>query len=247
MDYSEAADWCKAKSGRLGIFRIRVLAEVLSGLNRVSSPQFTAAEMETLNDLVECRPISSYKKLIPLTLGLLRQRCFPVLWRSMLEPLNAVQTYYVVSRRWNGPGKPGVRVSGSYPDFGYSIVMFKKAIRCRMADEELLLAGDIFEKADLTARELLPADGVILFYRSAAAEPGEEGNREPEIGQEHDPTVALIAQKPYFAGYDRQHRRINFFDGRLKRAEPGCECLQLDFEYFDFDGRDIFADQKSIV
>jgi hypothetical protein len=240
-DFSTAADWCRAKSGSEGIFRIRVLAEVLARLNTVWPRQYTATEMETLNDLVECGPISSYKESIPLTLGLLRQRYFPVLWRSMLEPLKAVQTYYVVSRRWNWPGKPGVRVLGSYPDFGCSIVNFKKATRRQLADEELLLAGGIFEKADLTVRELLLADGVIVFYRSAAAEPGQRENWEPEIAQEHDPTVAVIAQRPYFAGYDRQYGRINFFDGGLRRVKPGGNWLRLDLEYFNFDGRDIFA------
>jgi hypothetical protein len=241
--FSTAAEWCRTKSGREGIFRIRALAEVLAALNGVRSREYTAAEMETLLDLVERRPISSYKASIPLTLGLLRQRYFPVLWKSMLEPLSVVQTYYIVNRQWNGLGKWGAKVLGSYPDFGCSIVTFKKAIRSQLADQELLMVGGIFEKADLTARELLPADGVILFYRSAAAKPDQEGNWEPEIQQMYDPTEAMMVQTAYFAAYDGRHRRIIFFDGGLRRAELGNYWMRLDLEFFDFDRMDIFEEQ----
>jgi hypothetical protein len=241
-DYSAAEAWCKAKSGKEGIFRIRVLAEVLAGLNGVRQTEYTAAERETLCDLVNCRPIFSYKKSVQAELGMLRQRYFPVLWRSVLEPLSVIQTYLIMSRRGNGAGKGRVRILNTYPSFVCAMVNLKKATWVQLPDEELLLAGCFREKVDVKAGELAPADGVVVLYRSGAYVSGEGKDCEREIQQVRDPTEAFVIQMPYFARYDRPNGRIIFFDGYLRRVEPGIDSLRLDLEYFDFDWRDIFAD-----
>jgi hypothetical protein len=237
-DFSTATDWCRAKCGEEGIFRIRVLAEVLAGLNGILPTAYTPADRQTLCELVSRRPITSNSGNVSVETGLFRQRHFPVLWSTILEPLRVVQAYHIVSRSFTETGKVTVRMMGAYMDFGRAMRVFWQAYRVQQPSEELLLAGSFHKNVDLTARELVPADGVVLFYRSPVGIVDREAKAEVE--QVNDPTMAVVVRTAYFAGYDRQRGQINFFDGGLKRAEPGMVAERLDLEYFDCDSGDIF-------
>jgi hypothetical protein len=242
-DYSEAADWCKAKSAKEGVFRIKVLAEVLAGLNGVRPAGYTDVERQILCDLVSRRPIASYKKSIPPGVGLLRWRYFPVLWNAVVDPLTAVETYQIIGRRECEPGKVKVRVLSSYSELGMAFLDLQRRIdEVKKIDEEWLLVGLLTGNACPATPDLAPAGGVIVFFRSAAPLGQETVEGIPDIVQVNDPTEAVMVQVPYFARYERQHGRINFFDGGLRRVKPGMDSWRLDLEYFDFDWRDIVGE-----
>jgi hypothetical protein len=228
-DYSEAAAWCKTASGKNGVFRIRVLAEVLAGLNRVWKTRYTPEERRSLYNQLIHRPVSSFKKTIPLEVGLRRNRYFPVLWNSELNPLSAVKTWQLIGKRQEGQRSSRTQVLGSFPEFGKSMVAFMNAIRkMPLLGEELLLAGQLEDSAS------------ILFYRFGRAVLAAALDFDPEIEQINDPTQPLMLEWPYFACYDRPHGMLGFYDGALRRIEPGKDRCTLDLEYFDFEDRRIF-------
>ena len=244
-EYSAAAAWCRARTAKDGVFRIRVLAEVLAGMNGLRVSVFTGAEGRVLRELIGRRPISTYIASIPLEMGLARQRWFPVVWSSVLEPLSVVRAYQIVSRGFTGTGKLTVRVLGAYPDFRSAMRVFSRAIRGQRPSEEVLLAGAICEHVDFSARELAVEDGVLVFYRSPVGLFDRSGV--DAIEQVNDPTTELVIRTAYFAGYDRVRGRLNFYDGRLRRVEPGMEAERIDLAYFDFDGSELFEELKSEV
>jgi hypothetical protein len=234
-DYSEAAAWCKAASGKNGVFRIRVLAEVLAGLNGVWKTRYTPDERRSLYNQLIHRPVSSFKKTIPLELGLRRNRYFPVLWNSELNPLSVVKTWQVISKRQDGQRTSRTQVLGSFPEFGKSMLAFMKAIRTAPPlAEELLLAGQLEDAVN------------ILFYRFGRAVVAAGLDFEPEIEQVNDPTQPLILESPYFACYDRPRGMIGFYDGGLRLVKPGKDRCSLDLEYFDFEDKEIFDLQSAL-
>jgi len=233
-DYSEAVAWCKAANGKNGVFRIRVLAEVLAGLNGVWQKPYTSDEKRWLAHKLVYRPVSGYKKAIPLEVGLREHRYFPVLWNFEMKPLSEVKTWQVIRRRQEDRYKCRTQVVGSFPDFGRAMIAFMKAVRkMPLSADELLLAGQ------------LEAD-TILFYRFVSAGLGAAPEFEPEIEQINDPTEPVILQSPYFASYDRPHEMIHFYDGGLRKVEAGKDRCWLDLEYFDFEGTEIF-DLKEVL
>ena len=78
-EYKDAAAWCKAATGKEGVFRIRALAEVLAAMNRVWQTGCTNEEKRELAYLVKDRPLTSYTSGPAVEGGLQLYRYFPVL------------------------------------------------------------------------------------------------------------------------------------------------------------------------
>jgi hypothetical protein len=242
-DYSEAVAWCKAASDKNGVFRIRVLAEVLAGLNGVWQKPYSSDEKRQLAHRLQYRPVSGYKKAIPLQVGLREHRYFPVLWNFEMKPLSGVKTWEVISGRRDGQDKCRTQVVGSFPDFGRAMIAFMRAIRkVSVLGPEVQLIGRL-EATDMGTPGLVTE---ILFYRFVSAGLGPAPEFEPEIEQINDPTEPVILQSPYFASYDRPHEMIHFYDGGLRKVEAGKDRCWLDLEYFDFEGNEIF-DLKEVL
>jgi hypothetical protein len=238
--YGGAAAWCKARSGREGVFRIRVLAEVLAAINGMRLPQPTVAERQLLSELLGRRPVTAYKEAIPVELGLLRQRYFPVVWNRWLDPLRAVSTFQLLCRSEIGGGKTNIRVRDSFGDFSVAVTAFAANVRQESATGgEWLLAGAIEGKIGVTDGEELLESGMLVFYRSKL---GIQGCSGMSIEQVHDPVDQILVRTPYFASYDRQHGLIRFYDGMLKVVRPGERREVMDFSFFDFDCADIFSE-----
>jgi hypothetical protein len=236
--YGGASAWCKARSGREGIFRIRILSDVLSAMNGRRLAEPTVADRHLLRDLLEARPMSGYKEAIPLDAGLLQQKYFPVLWNRWEDPLRVVYPYQLLCLT-GAVGEPArIRVKGSFEYFKAAVASFMAVARQTPASGgEWLLVGIMHGAAKLRDGEVLPDNGVVVFYRSG---PGNAECSKMNIEQVHDPAEPVLIRTPFFASYDRQHRVIRFYDGMLKVVQPGRYLDIMDLGWFDFDCGAIF-------
>ncbi len=214
--YSGAVAFSRAKSGREGVYRILVLSDTLAGLNGVRPATATPAERLRLHEQLAVRPISGYTEAVPLESGLLRQKYFPVLWNRWLDPLIAVDSYQLIHQCKRDGGKTRMRVLDSVAHFTMAVTCFMAAARrVHAPGEERLLIGRLFGEPDLRDGDQVP-EGVLVFYRSKPG--GSDGKG--VIEQVHDPVQHVMVRVPYFAGYDRRHGVIAFYDGMLKRVQP---------------------------
>lgn len=235
-EYAAAVAWCRDASGARRVFRIRVLAEVLAGMNGVWQRAFTEEEKETLRNLLERSPLTPFKTEVPLEVGLQRHKYCPAWFNTRIEPVKAVKTWIVMLRGVGGQGRVKATVVSAYSDFGPAMIRFMKAVGISpSAQEELLLVGQLEEKANWAAVEWRPEDGIVLFYRWRCGE-----DRGSEVEQINDPTHAICVRSPYFVSFDRVHGLILFFEGGLRRTDPGKETLALELDWFDFEEKPIF-------
>jgi hypothetical protein len=243
--YSGAAAFCRARSGREGIYRIRVLSDTLAGLNGVRAVEATSAERLRLQEQLAVRPLMGYSKVVSVETGLLRQKYFPVFWNRWRDPLSVVSSYQVISG--GGERKKRARVLGSYGGFPRAVAAFIAAVREAPAwSRELLLIGTMYGYAEVREGEDIPENGVIVFYRSGPGVTGNARGSVDGIEQLHDPVQPVQEQTPYFASYDRRQGVLRFFDELLKGARPGEGGARMELEYFDFEGNEIF-DRQAVL
>jgi hypothetical protein len=241
-NYSSAAAYCKENSGINGIFRIRALVEVLAVLNGIRPDEPTSADREILAKLLATRPLTGYRRTISPLLGLLRQKYFPVFWNSRIDPLSAVGVYHIIRRRVNSGQQRAIRLLGSYGEFKEAVGSFASVVRrIHELDVELMLAGQVNGAAlNLVQTWSAPETGIIVFYRSVAEISGQSGKLVVDIEPVHDIDRTILIRTPLFASYNRHHRMILFYDGYLRRVQPGEVQTFVDFAYFDFDWKSIF-------
>ena len=230
-NYLDAATDCRRRNEQGGSFRIRVLGSVLKEWNLPGPMESSWQDRERLREVVGQYPVQLYQSAVEWEEELLRGNYYPVVWEKVTEPLLAIRKYVIVHQYQKG--RVSFREVYSTSEFPNAIVALRDHAR-NFRDQTgcLLLFGQFLDCPIDYKGGLYDLNVTVILYRAEW-----QGGLIPEIVEVHDPVSPVVRSFPMFVRYHRQRGTLSFYDGGLKRIDPGDEPDFIDLRMFDFRGK----------
>ena len=243
--FGEATNYCAITSSMSHTYKIRVLGDTLKLLNAGLTWDRTITSHNVLKEVLLRYPISSYLQGRDLIEQLIAGEVCPVLWKKIIHPLKAIQTYYIIDRKVNVRGKVGIfhryKIWYQHNQFEFAIDCLRRLLEDLTQSEtnihEFILVGELQgRKLSFKENGELEKDSGILVFGTTIPHGFKENERFYQLNQIVDVMDTKVASSVVFCRFNLQKTQLTFFDERLRRIMPGKLIEPIDLIHYDFEG-----------
>lgn len=240
-DIREANMYCQRKSATGQLYLVKALGSVLKVFNCGFGWQNENAAAK-LKMLLSCFPITSFRSGDDLICSLLTGEYYPVIWSKIAYPLSVIDTYHIFECNQVSKTQHKIREQAAFASDSITEALkrFNKqtglvATTREGVNADILLIGQFRNKTLKLDAVGFPEinTGLLLYTAHVVLDEVSERNVYRTI-LAHDLSVPVIIKQGVIVKYDIIKGKLDFFDSRLRKVQPGGAFDYLDLAFFAY-------------
>lgn len=217
--YEQAEYFCKDHlAGERSLYKIVVIADILQRLHQTGSKKRKALQPMSKMELCKQFPALSFPSSLDHADSIPLGIYFPVVWYKIVNPLTNIRAWIVT---WNGRSDT---IDFCHEDYATALSNFMKCTETMI----FLESRDVL-KLQASIGDSIPERYVEIFRYYY--HPRRQCYM---LDKKTDGSKPFLLPVTYFARYNVNLQRLEFFDEGLKKIKPGLIGREVDLRYFDF-------------